>query len=400
MEDHSRTKLRILQEYIELYIRIVYGSTFRSHGGKITLIDGFAGGGIYQEDEEGSPLVMMEAVRAAETHLNVGRRIPTKIDAQYWFVEKDPDAFGCLDGVLRAKGYGPQIGQSIFLREGCFEDQLAEILGAIKKRHPREGGRAIFFLDQCGYSKVTIPTLSFISRELHGKAEFIINFAVDWLERYAHDGKSFRQAYSNLGLTEVNVDDLLSLKDSGACDWQYLVEAKLAPAIVRESGAKFYSPFYIRPASQRNGYWLLHLAPHARARAAMTDVHWANSNGSIHYGNLGLNMLAYKPDFDPSAYLNGLSFTEVTREATKQTLSKELARQAHEKHQNGITLKQLFEFNCNGTIANREIFNQAVHYARASGDVKILGPGGGKKYSSTLQSDDVIYPERQILINL
>jgi three-Cys-motif partner protein len=399
LEDHSRTKLRILQEYIELYIKIVFGSSFRSHGGKITLIDGFAGGGIYKDNEAGSPLVMIEAVRSAEIIVNAGRRIPTKIDAQYWFVEKDPDAFACLDGVLRAKGYASQIGKNIFMRQGCFEDYLSEILTAIKKRHPREGGRAIFFLDQCGYSKVTIPTLAKISRELHGKAEFIINFAVDWLERYAHDGNNFRQAYSNLGLTDVNVDDLLALKDSGACDWQYLVEAKLAPAIVRESGAKFYSPFYIRPASQRNGYWLLHLAPHARARAAMTDVHWANSNGSIHYGNLGLNMLAYKPDINPSAYLTGLSFTEATREATRQTLSNELAKQAHARHQNGVTLKELFESNCNGTIANRSLFEQAVLHAKEAGDVKIVGPGGGKKQSSKLQSDDVIYPERQTLIN-
>ena len=179
LEDHSQTKLRILQEYIELYIKIVFGSSFRSHGGKITLIDGFAGGGLYQGNHEGSPLVMIEAVRAAETILNANRRIPIKIDAQYWFVEKDPDAFACLVGVLRAKGHGPEMGQSIFTRKGCFEDHLSDILSAIKRRHPRDGGRAIFFLDQCGYSKVTIPTLANISRQLHGKAEFIINFAIN-----------------------------------------------------------------------------------------------------------------------------------------------------------------------------------------------------------------------------
>lgn len=90
LEDHSRAKHDVLRAYLINYLRILAQNP-RSEGIKVTLVDGFAGGGLYQtlagDTVGGSPLVLLEALHearalVAQDRLQRGVRTPYVIDAQ------------------------------------------------------------------------------------------------------------------------------------------------------------------------------------------------------------------------------------------------------------------------------------------------------------------------------
>ena len=65
-----------------------------------------------------------------------------------------------------------------------------------------------------------------MSEKLNWKAEFIVNFAIDWLTAYVRDEKTFRKIYPSIGLNEVlPVDKVLEGLANPSFDVQYVVEA-------------------------------------------------------------------------------------------------------------------------------------------------------------------------------
>ena len=59
LDRHSAAKHFILRRYLQAWLPIM-GSP-RAGNGRLVLIDGFAGPGIYKGDEPGSPIIMLQA---------------------------------------------------------------------------------------------------------------------------------------------------------------------------------------------------------------------------------------------------------------------------------------------------------------------------------------------------
>src|SRR5262245_48031583 len=104
---HSLAKHRILREYVEEYVRVLTANP-RTDKLRLNLVDGVAGGGIYVDprtglSQAGSPIVLLDAVRAAEAAANVSRAKPLRVDARYFFVDQDSSAVACLRETLRRR---------------------------------------------------------------------------------------------------------------------------------------------------------------------------------------------------------------------------------------------------------------------------------------------------------
>lgn len=399
LEAHSRAKLNVLRSYVTDYICILCADSFGRDSFRITLVDGFAGGGAYDEAEFGSPFVLLEAVAAAEAKINANRQKPLQIDCHYYFVDKNTDALDCLRAQLEASPFKQCIGQTIFLMPGSFRECQTEIVLKTKARFSRGGARAIFFLDQFGYTDVHPLMLRGISNELNNKAEFILNFAVSWFIDFTADTPDFRQILTNLGLdSEVSAEQLVQAKNTSGADWRYVIEAMIGPAFRKIAGAPFFSPFYIAPIGNHRGYWLLHLAPHIRARSAMLDVYWQNANGHRHFGNLGLNMLSFKPSANPEGYLSGFAFDEFAKQSAVTQLKDDFARVIHDSHQDGTRFRDFAEQYCNQTIANEALIASTLEELHREGEILIRGPKGNKKRVEKIMSEDIILPCNQLLL--
>jgi len=402
LEPHSEGKLKVLGDYVEDYITILCADSYGRDTFKITIVDGFAGGGAYAMEKSGSPFVLLEAVEIAEAKINSGgRQKPLTIDCHFYFVEEDTDAFECLKSKLLESKYKDRLGMTIFLMKGAFQNCQSQIVLETKQRFTRGGSRVIFFLDQCGYSDVNPKLLRSISTHLNNKAEFIINFAVDWLSDFISNNDIFRKVFPGLGLeSELNADQLIFVKEQSGHDWRYIIESMIGPAFRNVAGSPFFSPFYIAPVGNHRGYWLLHLAPHARARSAMLDVYWKNANSHRHFGNPGLNMLAYKADADQTGYLEGMAFDEITRQTAKNALMVDFARVIRDSHTYGISFKGFAEMYCNQTIANNSLIAETLEHLVVENQIIIKGAKGKPKRSEKIKPNDIILPYNQLLFEV
>ena len=402
LEVHSQAKLDVLRQYIEQYIAILCRDTFGKTEFRLTLVDGFAGGGVYAGDRLGSPFVLLEAVKTAEALLNQYRTKGITIDCHFYFVEKDRAAAECLEYHLRQRDYGSELGKTIFLIRDTFQNAHAAIVSDSQRRYSRGGSRVIFFLDQCGYSDVPAALLHSISQKLNSKAEFILNFAIDWLTAYIGDNQVFAKIYPGLGLEDVlPIADLIEAKKNPQFNLQYIVESKIGPAFQKVSGSPFFSPFYIQAPKSNRGYWLVHLAPQVRARSAMLDVFWKVANGCLHFGHTGMDMLTFKADADPTGYLDGLEFGDSTRKAVRTRLSQDFARAIRNEHKNGISYRQFLELYCNQVMANEEIIRATLIELMQEGEINVCGQRGGAKRGDEIDREDILSPGTcRMLINV
>ena len=82
IQQHSVAKHRILQAYLAAYFRTLVSSPNRETL-KLTLVDGFAGGGLYVHNDtrelvKGSPFIFLDATREAGLNKNESAEKPVK----------------------------------------------------------------------------------------------------------------------------------------------------------------------------------------------------------------------------------------------------------------------------------------------------------------------------------
>lgn len=393
LEEHSQAKLDVVRGYIEDYIQILCTGNPGQDRFRLTLVDGFSGGGVYDGEKLGSPFMLLEAVKVAEARVNQFRKKRIAIDCHFYFIDSKKAAIECLEYHLRQKGYGNEIGRSIFLYREEFAKAQERIIADSCKRFNRGGCRVIFFLDQCGYTDAPPPLLRSISEKLNWKAEFIVNFAIDWLTVYVTSKETFQKIYPSLGISHLlPIEKVFEATANPKFDAQYVVEALIGPAFKEISGTPFFSPFYIQAPKSNRGYWLVHLAPQRRARSAMLDVYWRVANGCRHFGHTGLDMLSYKPNADPTGYLEGLEFGDATGKDVQKQLVQDFAKAIRDKHPSGISYRELLDQYCNQTMANEKIVHDALVELMQAGEIEVVGEKGGGKRVDRIGPNDIIKP--------
>lgn len=367
IQQHSIAKHRILQSYLAEYFKTLVSSPNQELL-SVTLVDGFAGGGLYIHSEtkelvKGSPFIFLDATREAEFTINRDRHKPIKMNVDYFFIEPEKHAYQHLRKTLEREGYGSKIGHEIQIFNSKFQDNVDSIIDFIRKKNPRNG-RSIFSLDQYGYKEVPTALIRKILQNLPS-AEIILTFAVDSFLNYAGDSR-----LTNTLLGEIGVPDLLrgktleQIKESEK-DWRFFIQSSLYKELVLSCGAKHYTPFFVRNAKGHGDYWLIHLSQHHRARDVMTEVHWANNNYFIHYGGAGLDMfqmIGYDPDHDFSRHGQvglGFEFDDVAKSRSILALSEQIPAKVY-AHDAGLSFGELFATTCNDSPASADIYRETL----------------------------------------
>lgn len=403
IQQHSVAKHRILQAYLAAYFQTLVSSPNRETL-KLTLVDGFAGGGLYvhqdtREVVKGSPFIFLEATREAEYLINKDRHKPVQLLVDYFFTEADPHAHKHLDKVLREAGYGDRIGNGIYLEHAMFQDKADAIIEFIKKKSPRSG-RSIFALDQYGYKEVPTHLMRKIFEALPS-AEVILTFGVDSFMNFANDGDQVRDLLDGLGLPDIFAGRSIEEIKASDRDWRLFLQSTLYRRLVENCGARHFTPFFIRNRGGHGDYWLIHMSQHHRARDVMTEVHWANNNHFIHYGGAGLDMfqmVGYDPAHD-SQYLKqsalGFEFDDVAKNASIAALNEHIPRRVY-ADDTGISFGELFATTCNSSPASAQIYRESVGQLIAERVIEVVpADGGSRRSAAQIKATDQLIAPRQ-----
>ena len=395
IEPHSKAKLDVLRSYLRAYFDKLNANPNREEF-KLDLVDGFAGGGTFRDGEDivsGTPLVMLEESQAAINRLNRNRTKSLNFDCKFYFVDKEVAHTDHLQKVLKERGYVVN-DDKIVIRNSPFEEEVDNILAEIRRRQPR-AGRAIFLLDQTGFSQVELELVNRIFRELPS-VEVILTFAADALINHLAETTSLIKAVTPLKLTESQIHDLIQYNDGDG--GKALVQRTLRDHIRTVTAVPYDTPFFIRPHHSRRALWFLHLSRHPTARDVMIQRHWAIQNTFEHYGSGDFNMLGW--DALNSETLSLFNFKEFDAEQMRNQLlhsmPKELLALVSE---NPITVDVMHHMFANRTAARFSDLDEIVLRLFKEKEFDILDPDGKKRSRNLkrLRPTDRIAPSEILL---
>lgn len=378
IDGHSIAKHRLLDGYLRDYVRTLAQNPARREL-NLTVVDGFAGGGLYLgeqgETHLGSPLLVIRAVEEAAALESARRRDGLAVQVQYVFVEKQKAATVFLGRALAEHGLTATENRTIDVLRGSFEEHADAILAAAKRRSPRSH-RTIFVLDQYGWNQVPMPIVQRIFREFR-RPEVILTFSVDKFANTLSDTPEIREAVRRWD-PELDFDHWLRTRLESGSDWRGEVQHLLHNHFAASSGARFYTPFYIASSLSNLSYWLIHLSNHVRARDVMTGTHWSLGNCFEHDGGPGLDMfMGYDPrkgGIDRSTYL--YQFDDRAETLTLDTLQEQLPKRIRDQHPDGVALLDLYAREANTQPATTAHFRRVAERLVDSGQLVIVDDDG------------------------
>lgn len=401
IDPHSVTKHEVLVGYL---IRYFEQRTLNARGRerlRITLVDGFCGGGLYtlrgrNQEVMGSPLRMLAAVEEARVLINAKRTKPLDLDVRYVFIDKDARALSHLKKVLQDRGYGEAIGRSIHIIHNDFISASSSALQLVRDHTPR-ANTALFFLDQYGYSDVPAPLIQKIFAELPG-SEVVLTFHVSAFATYTND-KFTDQVSDKLAIdirTALGGRTVEQIKEEDSADWRRFIQAALYQALVRGCGAEYFTPFFIRGEGSGQGeYWLVHLSRHPRAQDVMKQVHWMHQNHSIHYGGPGLDMLATQVMGFRQEFTGGFLFDDVAHRLSSDALVQQLADNIYRRNQ-PVQIGQLYASTCNTSPGTSGMYKDVLEKLSGEKDIVIRAEDGSvRRRARYMRDTDWIERNRQ-----
>ena len=394
---HSKAKLNVLRSYLRAYFDRLNVNPQRE-GFKLDLIDGFAGGGTFLDEDtvlSGTPLVMLEEAAEAKRRLNEKRIKRLDVDCKFYFVDKEKAHTDHLRKVLTEHGHDVD-DKRIVIQNDRFENAFERILNSIRQRQPRSG-RAIFLLDQTGYSQVKLALVSRIFDELPA-AEVILTFAADALVNHLAATPQFARSVAPLRLTDSQIDDFIRYKNGDG--GRALVQRTLRDHARNVTGAMYDTPFFIRPGQSRRALWFLHLSRHPTARDVMIQQHWDNQNTFEHYGPGDFGMLGWDA-LNDSRTIPLFKFSELDEERMQDQLLESLPRELFGLvSEQPITMDALRHMLANRTAARFSDLNRIIVRLVEEGEFEILNPEGKTRSRSLTRlkpTDRVALPSTLLL---
>lgn len=375
---HSVAKHDIFEQYIKIYIERLTRTPAQTTL-NLTIVDGFSGGGLYQvgsRQVDGSPLRLLTAVAAIDDVLQSTRAKGFDLRTDFFFIDNNPHHVEFLIDVLRKRGYGARLGQDIFVRSATFEDACPDITAHIQRKGTAQ--RALFFLDQFGWSDVTLRTIRGIFGSVK-KPEILLTFAVDSLIDFLTEKKTDTQALLNIELKREDVCALMDLRNGEG--WRFLIQNGLYRHIQNQTKALFYTPFFIHSVESHRSYWLLHLSNHRQARDEMGKLHWRLNNHFQHHGGAGFHALGFDPSKDLRQGMMTFMFDDDAMKRSEAAVLEQLPRMIHAttKEGRGLVVEELFAGNCNDTPVTSEILTKQLLFLRDEGELSIITPEGVTK---------------------
>lgn len=279
-EPHTIAKHAILKKYLDAWFPILssqanqlqekYGNSLKR---EILFVDAFAGPGKYKRGEPGSPLI---ALRAAMQH---SLRFP--IPVRLLFIEKDKDRFDHLKQIIQLEMASYQGENNVIVDEPKNGD-CDPILSEIIQQHTNRGsifGPALAFLDQFGYSSVSMELISDIM--MFPQCEVLTYLDAKGMNRWIQHPVKRKAFYKAFGGNEW--EHAINLPERQQSN--FLLE-KYLEALKSRGNSKYVFPFAMLDKNNRLLYWLIFCTGSLDGLERMKYAMWSvDKNGGCRFSD-------------------------------------------------------------------------------------------------------------------
>jgi three-Cys-motif partner protein len=181
IEPHTAAKHKILEEYLKAWYPIL-----SKRNQRILYIDGFAGPGIYEKGEIGSPIIALQCLLDHSLELCQRNR-----EYNFILIEKDKERAEILERTIQEKFHDMPKNVRIRIYSIDFETAMKSLLAAIDKEN-KSLAPTFAFIDPFGYGGLPFEI---IKRILGFRScEVFINFAYNPINRFIQAEDDPREA--------------------------------------------------------------------------------------------------------------------------------------------------------------------------------------------------------------
>lgn len=272
---HTLAKHRILETYLSAWMPIMsqQSNKLGISGTELLFVDGFAGPGRYAGGENGSPVLAIELV------LNHSHDFPIPIS--FLFIEESNERHAVLQNIVEE--HRKRIEQSrricsVRVEKGDCERVLNEVLDGYQKAN-RRIGPAFFFLDQSGYSDVSMQLIQKVMARPQCEVFSYLNW--DHMNRFLVDESKWPSLDRTFGGREWHPAlGLESYERSG-----FIVKT-YRTVLQEKSGSKFVWHFAMCDASDKLLYWLFFCTNNLRGLEEMKKAMYkADPGGGFRFSD-------------------------------------------------------------------------------------------------------------------
>lgn len=263
MKQQTEIKHQILEEYLKRFATILHRGNLARDRGKtpnlktvLHFVDGFAGRGIYEGGEKGSPIIAMSVADAIAAG-NDGRAI-LKTHA----IEFDPKNYASLVAeVDKAKASHPRAAVEVL--QGAFNQHIGSVMAGIG-----EYEFAFVFIDPFGYDE-GIDMATVVELITRDRTEVFITFMSSFISRFLDDHTGTKDPVMNSifgGEGWQAFRHKKGMQEELAIMYALEVQRRAAAQGVRVYVSITPVEF---PDRDQNIYHLIHLSQNPKARVAM-----------------------------------------------------------------------------------------------------------------------------------
>jgi three-Cys-motif partner protein len=259
-DPHTKAKHELLLAFFNKWVSIHSEHFARQGRGLVRIYDGFAGPGVYEGGESGSPLILMHAL-CANPRLHGRWR---DVDYDLHFVEKHPERAAilrekleALEAEMRDKGVGWTDRISWSVTCGSYEEHVPKpVMG--------RDSALFLFLDPFGYSHAPMTLTKDLVQQR--KSDTLIFLPLSFVNRFK-DREGQEKAMDRFFGTPAwrNVED-------GPGRPSELLE--LLQQQLRSAGLKWVLPFRLKPDAS-NEYWIIGGSENLKGYASIKEAYWA-----------------------------------------------------------------------------------------------------------------------------
>jgi len=199
-DPHTVAKHRILEEYLKAWFPIL-----STHNQRVIFIDGFAGPGIYEKGEDGSPIIALDCLM--NHSLNLCKR---NTEFVFLFIESDAERAKILESIIAKKYPTKPKNVVVHIQHGEFETTMKMVLDQLEENQ-KNLAPTFAFIDPFGYSGLPLYLVKRILAFAH--CEVFINFSYNAINRFIEAKDTREEIFDNLfGTTEWR--EIRNIKDT------------------------------------------------------------------------------------------------------------------------------------------------------------------------------------------
>ena len=325
LQEHSRAKHAVQERYLANYIRERCKNPMWENF-NFAIVDGFSGGGVYKGKIPGSPVILANTLLTTVKKINFERTLRghRTVNVKCLMIMNDlnVDAIHSLKEQMapceaKSRESGSGVNLITEYHADKFENKVDEF---IKRIASERYGSVLYYLDQCGYSKVAISTIHNLMKSARS-VEVFLTYAIQSLLTFLRKDNPEKLA-NNLNHLGVREDDILTIDERiGKKEMLGQMERLVHNTFSKTSD--YFSPFAINNPDGWK-YWLMHFVKNAQGRVVFNEVLHSLEGTQAHCGGSGLKMFSHNPKDKHQGAL--FEFDEWARNSSREQLCEDVVR--------------------------------------------------------------------------